>query len=43
LEKWLIDLVMSSEAGKEKLSGLDLTKARKIIVVQRGRAINFVL
>ncbi|CAG8959488.1 hypothetical protein HYFRA_00001386 [Hymenoscyphus fraxineus] len=49
LEKWVVDCVLESEEGKERLCGgdgkgaVDAKAAKKVIVVQHGKGVNFVL
>ena len=48
LENWMIDEIMSTKEGKEKLQGVgkgqvDIRKAKKVIVVKGGKTANFVV
>lgn len=49
LEKWVVERVLGSEEGRERLIGgegkgaVDVRGARKVVVVQKGKGVNFVL
>jgi len=45
LKQWVVSEVMKTEQGRARLSGgsVDITKARKTIVVRGGQLVNFVL
>ena len=42
LEKWLVEQISKTEEGKRKLKGKLDGKLRKVIVVKRGKTVNFV-
>ncbi|KAK6584686.1 hypothetical protein PZA11_002910 [Diplocarpon coronariae] len=47
LEAWMVKQILETVEGKEKLTGkgqsVDIRKAKKVVVVQGGRAVNFVV
>lgn len=44
LEKWIIDHISQHETAREKLTGLlDISRVKKVIVVQGGRTVNLVI
>lgn len=44
VKKWIVEMLLNSEEGKTKLTGLtDITKAKKVIVVKGGKTVNFVV
>jgi len=44
LENWIVDEIYKTKEGTDKLSGkMDVRKAKKVIVVQGGKVVNFVM
>jgi leucyl-tRNA synthetase len=44
LETWIVGEIMGTEDGKRRLVGpMDVTRAKKVIVVRGGKTVNFVL
>jgi len=51
LEKWIVDTIMATEEGKQRLLGgqekgnhvPDIRKAKKVIIVKGGKTVNFVV
>ncbi|KAK4191362.1 hypothetical protein QBC35DRAFT_529052 [Podospora australis] len=43
LQDWLVEEILKTEEGRNRLQGLDVTKAKKVIVIREGKLVNFVL
>ncbi|KAK0739654.1 hypothetical protein B0T21DRAFT_346945 [Apiosordaria backusii] len=41
--EWVVGQVMKTEEGRNKLKGVDVGKAKKVVVVKGGKLVNFVM
>jgi leucyl-tRNA synthetase len=43
LQAWATEKIIATEEGKKLQTRTDITKARKVIIVQGGKTVNFVI